>query len=61
MDIDAATATAHRSLEQLYAPGVFGLALLLTGNRGQAEDVVQDAFVRVVGRLGRSCGFQDTT
>jgi RNA polymerase sigma-70 factor (sigma-E family) len=55
MDIDAANATGRRSLEELYvqyAPGAFRLALLLTGSRAEAEDVVQEAFVRVVGRLG---------
>jgi RNA polymerase sigma-70 factor (sigma-E family) len=42
-------------LEELYvrhAPAGFRLALLLTGDRQLAEDIVQDAFVRVVGRLG---------
>jgi len=55
MNIDAANTTGRRSLEGLYvqyAPGAFRLALLLTGSRAQAEDVVQDAFVRMVGRLG---------
>src|SRR5262245_32214785 len=55
MDIDTANTTGRRSLEEPYvqhAPGAFRLALLLTGSRAQAEDVVQDAFVRVVGRLG---------
>lgn len=56
MDIDAANTRGRPSLEDLYvqhAPGAFRLALLLTGSRAQAEDIVQDAFVRVVGRLGR--------
>jgi len=55
MDIDAADATGRPTLEELYlqhAPAAFRLALLLTGNRPQAEDLVQDAFVRAVGRLG---------
>jgi len=41
-------------LEDLYAasaPRAVRLAYLLTGDRGVAEDVVQDAFVRVAGRL----------
>ena len=41
-------------LEDLYAhhaPGAFRLALLLTGNRELAEDLVQDAFVRITGRF----------
>lgn len=41
-------------LEELYArhaPGAARLAFLLTGERDLAEDVVQDAFVRVAGRF----------
>ena len=41
-------------LEDLYAahaPGAFRLALLLTGDRSLAEDLVQDAFVRITGRF----------
>jgi RNA polymerase sigma-70 factor (sigma-E family) len=41
-------------LEDLYAqhaPGAFRLALLLTGDRHAAEDLVQDAFVRITGRF----------
>jgi len=51
----AAKARAVDSLEELYirhAPAGFRLALLLTGDHALAEDLVQDAFVRVVGRLG---------
>jgi RNA polymerase sigma-70 factor (sigma-E family) len=47
-------AEANR-LEELYerhAPAAGRLAYLLTGDRAQAEDLVQDAFVRVVGRFG---------
>jgi RNA polymerase sigma-70 factor (sigma-E family) len=43
-----------RSLEDLYvrhAPDAARLALLLTGDRELAEDVVQDAFIRVAGRF----------
>lgn len=42
------------SLEELYvayAPEGIRLAFLLTGDRALAEDLVQDAFVRLVGRL----------
>jgi RNA polymerase sigma-70 factor (sigma-E family) len=41
-------------LEETYvrfAPGGIRLAYLLTGDRAVAEDIVQDAFVRFVGRL----------
>ncbi len=42
------------SLSELYvayAPEALRLAFLLTGDRALAEDLVQDAFVRLVGRL----------
>jgi RNA polymerase sigma-70 factor (sigma-E family) len=41
-------------LAELYAssaPGAVRLAYLLTGDRGLAEDIAQDAFIRVAGRL----------
>ena len=41
-------------LEELYvrfAPGGIRLAYLMTGDRAAAEDLVQEAFVRFVGRL----------
>jgi RNA polymerase sigma-70 factor (sigma-E family) len=41
-------------LGDLYArhvPATIGFAYLLTGTRAEAEDLVHDAFVRVVGRL----------
>ena len=41
-------------LEELYvrfAPGGIRLAYLMTGDRAVAEDLVQEAFVRFVGRL----------
>jgi RNA polymerase sigma factor (sigma-70 family) len=41
-------------LEDLYvrnAPGALRLAYFLTGNRELAEDLVQEAFVRVAGRF----------
>ena len=43
------------SLAELYVrhgPAAQRLAFLLTGDRAQAEDLVQEAFVRVVGRFG---------
>jgi RNA polymerase sigma-70 factor (sigma-E family) len=46
--------TAPSSLEELYRRHVddaLGLAYLLTGDRNLAEDLVQDAFVRVLGRF----------
>ncbi len=45
---------ARMSLADLYersAPGAIRLAYLLTGDRSVAEDITQDAFVRVSGRL----------
>ena len=44
----------HRSLGDLYvqyAPEGIRLAFLLTGDRSLAEDLVQEAFARLVGRL----------
>ena len=55
MVVEAGEAPARRDLEELYlryAPGGFRLAFLLIGDREAAEDCVQDAFVRIVGRLG---------
>ena len=48
-------ATRRERLAEMYersAPGGFRLAFLLTGDRALAEDLVQDAFVRFVGRFG---------
>ena len=45
-----------RDLARLYeqhAPAALRLAYLLTGDHGLAEDLVQDAFVRVIGRFGQ--------
>ena len=48
------TGLEHSSLGDLYvehAPDGIRLAFLLTGDRSLAEDLVQEAFVRLVGRL----------
>ncbi len=48
--------TGGRDLERLYeqhAPGALRLAYVLTGDRDLAQDLVQDAFVRIIGRLGQ--------
>ena len=50
----AAGGIEHGSLAELYAvhaPDGIRLAFLLTGDRTLAEDLVQDAFARLVGRL----------
>jgi RNA polymerase sigma-70 factor (sigma-E family) len=50
----AGDVVASGSLSELYvayAPDGIRLAFLLTGDRALAEDLVQDAFVRLVGRL----------
>ena len=55
MTADEAEAVPAGRIEDLYvryAPGGLRLAYLLTGDRRAAEDCVQEAFVRVVGRLG---------
>jgi RNA polymerase sigma-70 factor (sigma-E family) len=39
-------------LYERHAPAAGRLAYLLTGSQEQAEDLVQEAFVRVVGRFG---------
>lgn len=46
---------ANGRLTELYirhGPAAQRLAFLLTGDRAQAEDLVQESFVRVVGRFG---------
>jgi RNA polymerase sigma factor (sigma-70 family) len=51
---DIAGAKAVSGLAELYerhAPAAGRLAYLLTGDRTLAEDLVQEAFVRVVGRF----------
>lgn len=49
---EAATGGRLADLYVRHAPDGIKLAYLLTGDRALAEDLVQDAFVRVVGRLG---------
>jgi RNA polymerase sigma-70 factor (sigma-E family) len=51
---DAEVGSGRLSLAELYertAPGAVRLAYLLTGDRAVAEDITQDAFVRVSGHL----------
>jgi RNA polymerase sigma-70 factor (sigma-E family) len=48
--------TGARDLARLYeqhAPAALRLAYVLTGDHALAEDLVQDAFVRIIGRLGQ--------
>jgi len=40
-------------LYQQHAPAALRVAYLLTGDHALAEDLVQDAFVRVIGRFGQ--------
>jgi DNA-directed RNA polymerase specialized sigma24 family protein len=62
MDVDARTVTRIEEerlgrLDELYVqhfPGALGLAYLLTGERDQAEDLAQEAFLRLSGRFGTS-------
>jgi DNA-directed RNA polymerase specialized sigma24 family protein len=51
----AGETTRQARLEELYlrnAPHALTTAYFLTGNRDLAEDLVQEAFVRVTGRFG---------
>jgi RNA polymerase sigma-70 factor (sigma-E family) len=52
MTAERARTTAIAELYALHAPKAGRLAYLLTGNKELAEDLVQDAFVRVAGRFG---------
>jgi RNA polymerase sigma-70 factor (sigma-E family) len=47
---DVAAAPSLDALYRAHAPAAIRLALLLTGDRVLAEDLVQDAFVRVAAR-----------
>jgi RNA polymerase sigma-70 factor (sigma-E family) len=52
--VEAEAGASRPSLSELYersAPSAVRLAYLLTGDRSVAEDITQDAFVRVSGRL----------
>jgi RNA polymerase sigma-70 factor (ECF subfamily) len=44
---------AFRALVELHARGAFGLAYRLTGDERDAEDVVQESFIRAYRQLGR--------
>jgi RNA polymerase sigma-70 factor (sigma-E family) len=51
-DVEAPVGDRIQDLYVRHAPAAFRLAILLTGDRQLAEDCVQDAFVKVIGRLG---------
>ncbi|MGZ4125556.1 MAG: RNA polymerase sigma factor, partial [Actinomycetota bacterium] len=48
---DRATGGRLEELYRAHAPDALRLAYLLTGDRGVAEDLAQDAFVKVFGRF----------
>jgi RNA polymerase sigma-70 factor (sigma-E family) len=50
--VEAAATGRLADLYQRHGPSALRLAYLMTGDRAAAEDIVQDAFVRVAGRLG---------
>ncbi|MDQ3962713.1 MAG: SigE family RNA polymerase sigma factor [Actinomycetota bacterium] len=55
METAISVSTRRARFEELYvthAPDALRIAYLLVGDRAQAEDIVQDAFVRVFGRFG---------
>jgi RNA polymerase sigma-70 factor (sigma-E family) len=55
MDSETSEITTAGQLEELFVrfgPGGLRLAYLLTGDRQAAEDCVQEAFARVIARLG---------
>lgn len=54
MQVEAAQVSVGGRIQDLYvrhAPGGLRLAYLLTGDRTLAEDLVQEAFARLIGRL----------
>jgi RNA polymerase sigma-70 factor (sigma-E family) len=51
MEVDEAPADRMAEIYERSAPAGFRLAYLLTGDRALAEDLVQEAFLRFVGRL----------
>jgi RNA polymerase sigma-70 factor (sigma-E family) len=51
MEVDEGHADRMAEIYERSAPGGFRLAYLLTGDRALAEDLVQEAFLRFVGRL----------
>ncbi|HJU57158.1 MAG TPA: sigma-70 family RNA polymerase sigma factor [Actinomycetota bacterium] len=50
-DAEAQPTDRMSDLYARYVPATIGFAYLLTGNRVEAEDLVHEAFLRVVGRL----------
>jgi RNA polymerase sigma-70 factor (sigma-E family) len=50
-DPDERTQTGLEEVYERYAAAGFRLAFLLTGDRAAADDLLQDAFVRVAGRF----------
>ena len=51
MEVDEHRTDGMAEIYERSAPGGFRLAYLLTGDRALAEDLVQEAFLRFVGRL----------
>jgi RNA polymerase sigma-70 factor (ECF subfamily) len=45
--------TAFEQIVERYTPALFNLAYRLTQDRGEAEQVVQDSFLRALGAMGR--------
>jgi RNA polymerase sigma factor (sigma-70 family) len=57
-------ATDHPSFERFYerdSDGLFGALVLITGNRHEAEEIVQDAFLAIWERWDRVRGLDDPT
>ncbi|WP_016777253.1 RNA polymerase sigma factor [Anaerophaga thermohalophila] len=44
--------SAQKALYELFAPKMFGVCLRYTGNREEAEDFLQDGFIRVFEKIG---------